>query len=215
MAKALKIALALSALLIATPAKSAVVMSSWDTTYLPSLAQAPPTSFTGTFDAVSGGSVNGVYRSPWEFSAGTCPLDCDYSSIRGGNGTATYQYAQNQASLNMMWGSPDVPPPANYNVLEFFDNGISQGIFNGSTVSALLQAVGTAPNNQNGRGFLRITFLGIFDKIVFTAGEKAFEYVFNIRGSATPQVPLPAGLILLLSGLAGLGFMGRSRAKRA
>ena len=213
MAKMLKIALALSALVIATPAKSAVIMSSWDTTELPSLAQAPPSSFTGTFDAVSGGSLDGVYRSPWEFSAGTCPADCDYSSIRA-NSTATYNYAQDQGSLNMMWGSPDAPPPANYNVLEFFDNGVSQGIFNGSTISALLQAVGTAPNNQNGRGFLRITFLGVFDKIVFTAGATAFEYVFNFRGSAT-AVPLPAGLLLLLSGLAGLGFMGRSRAKSA
>jgi hypothetical protein len=32
---------------------------------------------------------------------------------------------------------------------------------------------------------------------------------------ATPEVPLPAGLLLLLSGLTGLGFLGRSRSKAA
>ena len=36
-----------------------------------------------------------------------------------------------------------------------------------------------------------------------------------IRTGDAPPVPLPAGLILLLSGLAGIGYLGRSRAKAA
>jgi hypothetical protein len=35
------------------------------------------------------------------------------------------------------------------------------------------------------------------------------------RFDNTPDIPIPAGLVLLTSGLAGLGYMGRSRAKAA
>lgn len=36
-----------------------------------------------------------------------------------------------------------------------------------------------------------------------------------IPGNDIPQVPLPAGLLLLLSGLTGLGFMGRFRVRKS
>ena len=36
-----------------------------------------------------------------------------------------------------------------------------------------------------------------------------------IPGGNTPEVPLPAGLLLLLSGLTGLGFLGRLKSRRA
>ena len=54
-----------------------------------------------------------------------------------------------------------------------------------------------SPNNLE--QFLRITWTGA------TANA-----AFDVEVSA---VPLPAGLVLLLSGLMGLGFLGRSRAK--
>ena len=207
MSKTLKIALALAALLLATPAKSAVVMSSWDSNALVPQAQLAPTS-SALFD-YNVTTSDGNHRSPWEFTAFN--NIAQYNSVRAG-GSASYEFAQDQGSLNMMWGSPD-PTPNTYNVLEFFLNGVSQGIFNGTTVTGLLTAM-APPNNVPQIGFLRITFLGLFDQVVFTASNTAFEHVFNFRGSAT-AVPLPAGLLLLMSGLAGLGFMGRSRAKRA
>ena len=37
----------------------------------------------------------------------------------------------------------------------------------------------------------------------------------RVKNATTPDVPIPAGAVLLLSGLAGLGFMGRARAKAA
>ena len=209
MKKIVKIAFGLAALMLATPA-NAVVIGSFDQTPLAPLAQLAPTSVNNNalFD-LNVTTSDGNHRSPWEFTA--CFNVCQYSSVRAG-GVATYDFAQDQGSLNMMWGSPD-PIPQAYNVMSFFLDGNPVGIFDGTTIAALISTF-PVPNNQPAIGFLRVGFVGLFDRIVFSASNTAFEYVFNFRGSATP-VPLPAGLMLLLSGLVGLGFMGRSRAKHA
>lgn len=209
MKKALGLSLALAtAMLIASPAKAAVLLTSWSTTPLAPLVQATPAPITGTVDVNVTGDNPGVWRSPWEFIA-ACDTECAFNSVRA-NSTATYAFAQNQSGLNMMWGSPDASP-VNWNVLEFFDDGLSVGQFFGAQMSALLVGLG----GTDGRGFITLGFTGVWDKVVFSASQNAFEHVFNIRGSAIPEVPLPAGLMLLLSGLLGLGFVGRSRAKTA
>ena len=57
-----------------------------------------------------------------------------------------------------------------------------------------------------------------FDTVTFLShGSNAFEFA-NVRWSPNdlvPEVPIPAGMMLLLSGLTGLGFLARRRSKVA
>ena len=102
-----------------------------------------------------------------------------------------------QATLSFLWGSVD-----NYNILKLYNNG--------SLVATILNTdISPSPTNAAGRGASYVTISGVtFDEIRFSADTNAFEFS-NL--SSTP-VPLPAAAWLLLSGLAGLGFVGRRKA---
>jgi hypothetical protein len=84
-------------------------------------------------------------------------------------------------------------------------------------VTAALLALGPI-GKEASRGFISVYITGItFASVVLSdSSSNAFEYVFNtIRQTPTEPVPVPAGLLLLLSGMLGLGFLGRARAKSA
>jgi len=179
------------------PANAAMVLSSTDTVLdAPILSGAnlsDPTAITGTvrIDYV-GNDLDNVIpnsRSPYDDTADLSTAV--YHSVSAG-ATATYSFDAAQSSFAFMWGSPD-----SYNTLNFFLNGAPVGSFTGSSV---------IPPGTSGLGFVDVVFSGQFDEVVFgSTGLDAFEFTNVV-------VPLPAAAWLLLSGLMGLGFVGRRKA---
>ncbi|MDZ4094472.1 MAG: VPLPA-CTERM sorting domain-containing protein [Paracoccaceae bacterium] len=69
----------------------------------------------------------------------------------------------------------------------------------------------------NGGSFFGVTSDSLFDSVsIFAASPGLFEVADNVTlGNSVASVPLPAGLPLILSALAGLGFVGRRRGRSA
>jgi len=134
-------------------------------------------------------------RSPWE---GTPYLATgQYNSVEAG-GFAEYVFGSLQTEFSLLWGSPD-----SYNVLTFFD-AFDVEVFS---------IIGTAltPPGTPGAGFVNVLITDLeFVRVRFESiGADAFEY------AAVSAVPLPAALPLFAAAMAGFGFLGARRRKRA
>lgn len=213
MSKGLKLSIALAAMLIATPAM-AVTVTSDDVLDSPG-ASIDPTSASANYRPdLLGNDFNGTApeaRSPWEDTAyeNTTGL---YDSVSAG-GYAIFDFGSTVLTgLSIMWGSPD-----SYNRLTLFDSaGAVVYTLDGPSLPNL---VGPFAGFPIGFEFVNIVISDIlFSKIRLDSfNSDAFEFAnFQvIEQNNAPTVPLPAGLLLLLSGLGGLGFLGRARAKTA
>jgi hypothetical protein len=154
------------------------------------------------------GELSGQYRSPFENaqpgSGGVLLSDGGYglpgyaslqfTAIEAG-GSATYNFAQGATGLSLLWGSPD-----SYNTLTFYSG------LNG-TGTNLFSITGSALDPQS-LGHDLVDFMmsgGIFDSVVLTTSENAFE--FADLQDAPASTPLPATLPLFAGGLAGLGLL--------
>ena len=116
-----------------------------------------------------------------------------YNSVSSG-ATATYHFGP-RSSLSLLWGSPD-----DYNHIDFFLGGSLLDTVSGDNPMIV-------PPGVAGLGFVNVTITGIkFDKIVLrSVGSDAFEYA-NLSA-----IPLPAAAWMMLSALAGLGFVARRK----
>lgn len=148
------------------------------------------TATMGTVYNDISGSVDGLYRSPFD----TTPYqNAAYSSVEG-NGSAYYNASGNQFSL--IWGSPD-----SYNQLEFFSGA-------GGTGSLLSTISGSsiAPANGTGYSYVTISDVGNFGSVVLLNNPNA--NAFEVSTFSVSSVPLPASLPMFGGAVAVLGTIG-------
>ncbi len=118
-----------------------------------------------------------------------------YNSVSAG-ATAAYDFAVDQDSFSLMWGSPDT-----YNTLAFFLDGAS--VFS-------LTGAAAVPPGTFGLGFVNVLIGDLaFDRVVFSSSSDAFEFA-QVASTPAP-VPLPAAAWLLASALGGMGLLSRRR----
>jgi hypothetical protein len=139
------------------------------------------------------GSVGGQYRSPWDLE-GAPYNSLPYTSVR--NGTVGYNLTG--MMLSLFWGSIDT-----YNSLTFWTLAEGTGEFVSVDVSAL-------GDPFSGGHHLVQFFTDVpFQSVTLGSGQAAFEFA-NLT-----TTPIPPALLLFLTGLGGLGWLGRKKAPAA
>lgn len=154
------------------------------------------------------GTVSGEHAKP--LNDGTQYLTVPVSQPTS-PGSFTLNLGSSANYLGLYWGSIDWlnggAQSSTYNRIELFNGQASVGIVSGLDLSTWNIATGTS-GDQNAAGTnLYINISGIdFDKIVFSANQKAFEFDNVVYGAAVPE---PATMLTL-----GLGLLGLAGLKR-
>jgi hypothetical protein len=172
-------------------------------------------SFTGAGGAVQG-SVDGQYAAP-VLSNGNGTLFGDLSNTEdattyltaggGGSDSAILGFSSGQRYFGLLWGSVDDNPGANLNTITFYFGATQVAQFTGADVSAAAGGGNCANGNQStiGTCYVNINLSSMFDKVVMTSTQKAFEFDNVAIAAGNIGVPEPGEIGLFLLGLLLIG----------
>lgn len=162
----------------------------------------PPANSGGAFLSPFGSLPGAAANTPF-YSVGLDTGHANAAVYVGTANPAVLALSSLSQSISLIWGSPDT-----YNALNLYNAGAL-------VASIVPGAVVGLPADQRFTHFVTITadsILEYFDSVEFVStGVNAFEFA-NV--SATP-VPLPAGVLLMGTALAGFGVMRRRQNKKS
>jgi hypothetical protein len=148
-------------------------------------------------------SVSGHYASPYGIDSRY--LTVAYSSAVGSvtlNTPGDFNY------FGLYWGSLDT-----YNSIAFYNNGALIGGFDGSDIFPLLANGGQTSWASNRYVNFFFDSGDVFDRIVLTSTNYAFESDNHAFANIRRSVPEPGTMALFGLGLMGLGVTARRRRK--
>ncbi|MEM6373837.1 MAG: VPLPA-CTERM sorting domain-containing protein [Pseudomonadota bacterium] len=162
-----------------------------DTTNIGSRARA------GVYENVAG-SERLFYGSPWSRASSVTakPFEAPFTAVRAAS--ATYNFAEDQTGFSLLWGTA-----GRRDTITLFNDGVEV---------ATISTGGADVSQTRFAQFVTVSDV-VFDSIEFANDRGVFEFA-NLQTVAA-AVPLPAGGMLLLTGLGAAAMMRRRQGARS